>query len=92
LATPNFIGEPECTILYSRPGDLFEKYKPVLLALGENAVHVGIDVGHASALDTALLVVMWGAMFGMLQGVAICEAEELRWMPTCATSSRFCHK
>jgi hypothetical protein len=35
-------------------------------------------VGNASALDSALLVVMWGALFGALQGVAICEAEELR--------------
>ncbi len=78
MATPNLIGGPECTILYSGPRDLFEQYKPVLLALGGNAVHVGSDVGHASALDSALLVVMWGALFGMLQGVAICEAEELR--------------
>ncbi len=58
MATPNLIGEAECTILYSGPSDLFEKYKPVLLALGGNAVHVGSDVGHASALDSALLVVM----------------------------------
>jgi 3-hydroxyisobutyrate dehydrogenase-like beta-hydroxyacid dehydrogenase len=64
--------------LYSGPGDLFEEYKPVLLALGENSVHVGSDVGHASALDSALLAVMWGALFGVLQGVAICESEELR--------------
>jgi 3-hydroxyisobutyrate dehydrogenase-like beta-hydroxyacid dehydrogenase len=78
MATPNLIGEPDCTILYSGPSDLFENYKPVLLALGGNAVHVGSDVGHASALDSALLAVMWGALFGMLQGVAICEAEELR--------------
>jgi len=39
--------------------------------------HVGSDVGHASALDSALLVVMWGSLFGALQGVAICEAEGL---------------
>ena len=78
MATPNFIGEPECAILYSGPGDLFDKYKPVFLALGQKSVHVGSDVGHASALDSALLVVMWGAMFGVLQGVAICEAEKLQ--------------
>jgi 3-hydroxyisobutyrate dehydrogenase-like beta-hydroxyacid dehydrogenase len=78
MATPNLIGGPECTILYSGPGDLFEKYRTVLLALGGNAIHVGSDVGHASALDSALLVVMWGALFGAVQGVAICEAEQLR--------------
>ncbi len=78
MATPNLIGAPECTILYSGAADLFEQYKPVLLALGGNAVHVGSDAGHASALDSALLIVMWGSLFGALQGVAICEAEELR--------------
>lgn len=78
MATPNLIGGPECTILYSGPGDLFEKHQPALLALGENALHVGSDVGHASALDSALLVVMWGAMFGALQGAAICQAEDLQ--------------
>jgi 3-hydroxyisobutyrate dehydrogenase-like beta-hydroxyacid dehydrogenase len=72
------IGGPECSILYSGPGHLFGKYKPVVLAIGGNSVHVGSDVGDASALDSALLVVMWGAMFGALQGVAICEVEELR--------------
>jgi 3-hydroxyisobutyrate dehydrogenase-like beta-hydroxyacid dehydrogenase len=78
MATPNLIGEPECTILYSGSADLFEKYKPVLLALGGNAIHVGSDVGHASTLDSALLVVMWGALFGAVQGAAICQAEQLR--------------
>ena len=78
MATPNLIGAPECTILYSGPSDLFEEHKLVLDALGGNPVFVGSDVGHASALDSALLVVMWGALFGALQGVAICEAEELR--------------
>lgn len=77
MGTPNFIGEPGGTILYSGPGALFEKYKPVLLALGGNALHVGSDVGHASALDSALLVSMWGSMFGVLQGVSVCEAEGL---------------
>jgi NADPH-dependent reductive aminase-like protein/6-phosphogluconate dehydrogenase-like protein len=78
MATPNLIGGPECTILYSGPRNLFEKYQPVLLALLGNSVHVGSAVGNATALDSALLVVMWGALFGALQGVAICEAEELR--------------
>jgi 3-hydroxyisobutyrate dehydrogenase-like beta-hydroxyacid dehydrogenase len=77
MATPNFIGEPACTILYSGPGDPFEKYKPAFLALGGNAVYVGSDVGHASALDGAVLVSMYGTLFGVLQGVSISEAEKL---------------
>jgi 3-hydroxyisobutyrate dehydrogenase-like beta-hydroxyacid dehydrogenase len=77
MATPNLIGAPECTILYSGPAELFEKYRPVFLALGGNALHVGNEVGHASALDSALLIVMWGALFGAIHGAAICQAEQL---------------
>jgi 3-hydroxyisobutyrate dehydrogenase-like beta-hydroxyacid dehydrogenase len=76
MATPNLIGEPGSTIVYSGSGELFEKYKPVLVALGGNTIYLGSDAGHASALDNALLVVVWGAMFGALQGAAICEAEK----------------
>jgi 3-hydroxyisobutyrate dehydrogenase-like beta-hydroxyacid dehydrogenase len=75
MATPDLIGQPGCTVLYSGPLELFEEYRPVFLALGGNTQHVGSDVGHASALDSALLVYMWGAMFGVLQGVAVVEAE-----------------
>ncbi|MCP3140397.1 NAD(P)-dependent oxidoreductase [Pyxidicoccus xibeiensis] len=75
MGTPDFIGQPGATILYAGPSEPFEKYKPVFLALGGNAQYVGRDVGHASALDSSLLVVMWGAMFGALQATAICEAE-----------------
>jgi 3-hydroxyisobutyrate dehydrogenase-like beta-hydroxyacid dehydrogenase len=77
MATPNLIGTSECTILYSGPAELFEKYKPAFLALGGAPIHVGSDVGHASALDSALLIVMWGALFGGLHGAAICQAERL---------------
>ena len=75
MATPNFIGEPGGTILYSGPAALFERHRPVFLALGGNAQHVGADAGHAAALDAGLLVQMWGALFGALHGVAVCEAE-----------------
>jgi 3-hydroxyisobutyrate dehydrogenase-like beta-hydroxyacid dehydrogenase len=77
MATPDLIGGSECTILYSGAAELFEKYKSAFLALGGNAIHVGSDVGHASALDSALLVVMWGALFGAVQGAAVCQAEQL---------------
>ncbi len=77
MATPNFIGEAGATILYSGPAALFERHRAVLLALGGNPQHVGEDPGHASALDAALLVQMWGALFGALHGIAVCEAEAI---------------
>jgi 3-hydroxyisobutyrate dehydrogenase-like beta-hydroxyacid dehydrogenase len=71
MATPNFIGEPGGTILYSGPRTLFEANRLILLALGGNPQFVGEDVGHASALDLSLLGQMWGALFGQLQAAAI---------------------
>lgn len=75
MATPDFIGEPGGTVLYSGPRAVFERLRPLLLTLGGNTQHVGEDPGHACALDAALLFQMWGALFGALQGFAICRAE-----------------
>ncbi|ARQ00461.1 NAD(P)-dependent oxidoreductase [Pseudorhodoplanes sinuspersici] len=75
MATPNFIGEPEGTVLYSGPHANFDQNKELFLALGGNALHVGEDFGHASALDVALLTQMWGTLFGTLQAIAVSVAE-----------------
>ena len=77
MGTPDFIGQPGGTLLYSGPTELFEQARPALLVLGGNTQHVGTDVGHAAALDSALLMAMWGPLFGVLQGVAVCEAERI---------------
>lgn len=75
MATPNFIGEPSATILYSGSRQAFDESRDLCLALGGNAVHVGEDFGHASALDIALLTQLWGTLFGTLQAVAVSQAE-----------------
>lgn len=75
MATPDFIGQAGCTILYSGAKELFDENKAVFEALGGNALHVGVDIGHANALDAAILIVLWGSLQGVLQGAAICEAE-----------------
>jgi len=75
MATPNLIGEPSATILYSGAREAFDEHKEVFLALGGNAVHVGDDFGHASALDIALLSQLWGTLFGTLQAIAVSKAE-----------------
>lgn len=77
MATPDFIGKPGCTILYSGPKALYDAHAPTLRALGDGAIHVGTEIGHANALDNAILIVLWGAVHGVLQGAAICEAEGL---------------
>lgn len=75
MATPDFIGQPGCALLYSGPAALFEKHRAVLSVLGGGTSHVGEDVGHASALDSALLMQLWSSLFGALQAVAITRAE-----------------
>jgi 3-hydroxyisobutyrate dehydrogenase-like beta-hydroxyacid dehydrogenase len=75
MATPDFIGQPGCTLLYAGSPQLFEAHKAALLALGDNTLFVGTDPGHAGVLDAALLMVLWGSAFGTWQAAAICEAE-----------------
>jgi 3-hydroxyisobutyrate dehydrogenase-like beta-hydroxyacid dehydrogenase len=75
MATPDFIGQASCTILYSGAKELYEANQAVFAALGGNALHVGVDIGHANALDAAILATLWGALYGVLQGAALCEAE-----------------
>ncbi|WP_328803823.1 imine reductase family protein [Paracoccus xiamenensis] len=46
-------------------------------ALGGNVQHVGVEPGRANALDSALLALMWGALFGTLHAIAVCQAEDI---------------
>jgi 3-hydroxyisobutyrate dehydrogenase-like beta-hydroxyacid dehydrogenase len=75
MATPDHVAQPGCMILYAGPASLFERHAPALRVLAEQTLHVADDVGLASALDGALLVVMWGSLFGALQATAVCKAE-----------------
>ncbi|HEV2504279.1 MAG TPA: NAD(P)-binding domain-containing protein [Mesorhizobium sp.] len=77
LATPDFIGTEHGTLLVSGPQQAFERSKDMLLALGGNVQHVGDDLGLANALDSALLALMWGSLFGALQSIAVCRAENI---------------
>jgi 3-hydroxyisobutyrate dehydrogenase-like beta-hydroxyacid dehydrogenase len=75
MVTPDLVGTPGCTFLYSGPGDLYEKHRATLTAVADSGIYVGATIGHASALDNAILVVFWGAIHGALQAAAICRAE-----------------
>ncbi|MCX8569920.1 NAD(P)-dependent oxidoreductase [Aminobacter sp. MET-1] len=77
MATPDFIGRPETTLLYSGSREVYDRHEPLLLELGGGTGYVGEVAGQASALDTALLTQMWGGLFGTLQGMAVAEAEGL---------------
>jgi 3-hydroxyisobutyrate dehydrogenase-like beta-hydroxyacid dehydrogenase len=77
MSYPSGIGAPECTIFYSGPEEVFNRVKPILMALGGNTLFVGTAIGHASALDLSGLTFVLGAMFGFVQGYIVSEAEGL---------------
>lgn len=77
MATPDFIGTEHGTILVSGSRRAFDRSSDVFRALGGNVQHVGEDLGLANALDSALLAQMWGALFGTLQSMAVCQAEDI---------------
>jgi len=78
VSYPMNIGKPEATILYSGAEQLFNRAKPVLLALGGNTVLVGSGIGQASALDIAVMAAFCvNTLFGFLYGYIVCESENL---------------
>ncbi|HEV7304867.1 NAD(P)-dependent oxidoreductase [Ensifer sp.] len=77
MATPDYIGTEAGTILVSGPADVFEAGRGALGALGGNIRFIGEDPGLANALDSALLALMWGALFGGLQAIAVARAEAI---------------
>lgn len=77
LASPDLIGTEASTILVSGPTELFGQARAWLSALAGNVQHVSDDLGLANALDSAMLSLMWGALFGALVSIAVCEAENI---------------
>lgn len=77
MSYPSGIGAPECTIFYSGSEQVFDRLKPVLMALGGNTLFVGKAIGHASALDMAGLAFVLSTMFGFLEGYIVCKEEGL---------------
>ncbi|WP_206073323.1 NAD(P)-binding domain-containing protein [Mesorhizobium wenxiniae] len=77
MATPDFIGTDAGTILISGPRQAFDANEEMFRALGGKVQHIGEEPGRANALDSALLALMWGALFGTLHAIAVCQAEEI---------------
>ena len=77
MATPDYIGTEHGTILVSGSKQAFDAGTDMFAALGGNVQHVGEDLGRANALDSALLALMWGALFGALHSIAVSKAEKI---------------
>lgn len=78
LSAPMGIGTPQCRILCSGPEEVFNRAKPVLMALSENVWLVGSEIGQAMALEVSVMAAfVMSALFGFLQGYVACEAEDV---------------
>jgi 3-hydroxyisobutyrate dehydrogenase-like beta-hydroxyacid dehydrogenase len=78
LAHPDEIGTPPAAIFVAGAPSTFRAVEPLLGALAGNVVHLGEQIGAASALDGAALSFVLGGLLGALHGARICEVEGLR--------------
>ncbi|GAA1190265.1 3-hydroxyisobutyrate dehydrogenase-like beta-hydroxyacid dehydrogenase [Kitasatospora gansuensis] len=69
------IGTPEAVFIHSGPADLYERFAPVLAALGGTHTHLGEEIGRAAGFDIALLDIFWTAMAGYVHALALAKAE-----------------
>ncbi|GAA4061141.1 NAD(P)-dependent oxidoreductase [Nonomuraea soli] len=74
MAIPQAIATDEAVVLYSGPGEVFDRHQAALSALGGQSLHLGEDHGLASLYDVALLGVMWSVLNGFLHGAAMLTA------------------
>ncbi|CAN3131386.1 NAD(P)-dependent oxidoreductase [Mycobacterium sp. smrl_JER01] len=70
MATPEMIGTPASTALFSGVKDVFDTHRGLLEAWG-TADFVGADAGLASLYDLALLAGMYTMFAGFFQGAAM---------------------
>lgn len=88
---PARIGDPGTAIFYAGDQAAFDMHRGALTAMGGATRFCGADAGAASAMDLAWLNVLGGALLGLLEGAALCDAEgvdareALKAMPSFAT-------
>ena len=77
LGYPSSIGEADTAILIAGDAGASEAAEPVLSVLAPASTYLGEDAGLASILDEALLSGALGAIIGVVNGAALCEAGGL---------------
>ncbi|MBC9795959.1 NAD(P)-dependent oxidoreductase [Sinomicrobium weinanense] len=69
------VGQPDALLLYSGPRHIFDKYFPVLRALGGKSTYLGEDPGHAALYDIAMMNIFYTSLTGVLHSYALLNAE-----------------
>lgn len=79
IMTPtDSIGTPTAVFLYSGDEEAYESQRRTLASLGGTATHLGSEPGRAAAYDLALLDFFWTSMTGILHGLALARAEDIK--------------
>jgi 3-hydroxyisobutyrate dehydrogenase-like beta-hydroxyacid dehydrogenase len=74
MATPQMIGTPQSSVLYSGSRQIYDNYRAVFLELWGRAEYLGDDAGMASLHDLALLSGMYAMFAGFFHGAAMVGA------------------
>lgn len=69
------VGKPEALLLYSGPRNIFDKYFPVLKALGGKSTYLGEAPGRAALYDIAMMNIFFTSLIGVLHSYALLNAE-----------------
>lgn len=77
MSSPQRIGTSECDIWVSGLAQLYERTQGLLRALGGGVRHAGEPIGRANTLDAATLSILYGSLLAFMQGVALCESEDI---------------
>jgi len=74
MVYPEDIGEPQSSFIVAGEAAAFERARPLLLELAPKSEYLGSDAVRAAALDSAIICAAVGAIVGIVNGAAICEA------------------
>lgn len=74
MVYPDDIGTPESKFIIAGDAGAYETARPLIEALAPKTEYLGEDAAMAAALDSAIICAALGAIFGVLNGAALCEA------------------
>ncbi|MFI6055533.1 NAD(P)-dependent oxidoreductase [Streptomyces violascens] len=75
MVIPPMVGSPEGLFFYGGDAETFKAHEQTLRVLGGATLHLSEDHGLPSLYDVALLGMMWSALAGFLQAVALVSSE-----------------
>lgn len=75
---PDQMGLPDTTILLGGHRETYTDCKEVLDVLGGNTKYLGEHASASPAMDMATLSWVYGSYVGLMYGVALCQAEDIK--------------